>query len=84
MPKCPIGCGECCDEWAYVEALWEKGKKYLRRGDPCPNLGASGCVLPRNQRPKVCRDHLCNRALQAIEMLKHKGRPKLDSEDWGY
>jgi hypothetical protein len=65
MPKCPISCGECCDQWGYIEVLW-RGNHHLHRDDPCPYLGPDGCQLPRGQRPKACKDYLCARAQQVI------------------
>lgn len=73
MPKCPVGCGECCDDWSYIGELWTKERrKTLNRDDPCPNLGPEGCVLPRNRRPKICREHLCARAKHALEVLRQE------------
>ena len=72
MAKCPINCGDCCKEWGYVEELWTPETSHLNMDDPCPNLGASGCVLPRDKRPKICREHLCDRALQVLQLLKSK------------
>ncbi len=67
MAKCPISCGDCCDEWAYVEVLWPHEGFHLNRDDPCPNLGADGCTLSRSKRPRVCLNHLCSRALHILK-----------------
>jgi hypothetical protein len=69
VPKCPISCGDCCDQWAYIEVLWH-GNHHLNREDPCPNLGPDGCILPRSKRPKACRDYMCSRAKQLVQELK--------------
>jgi hypothetical protein len=68
MAKCPIGCGECCDDWAYIEALWTKEHRHLNRDDPCPNLGPQGCRLARSKRPRICLDHLCSRATMVLKL----------------
>jgi hypothetical protein len=65
VPKCPISCGECCDQWAHVEVLWRK-HRHLDMDDMCPHLGPDGCLLPRKHRPRVCREHLCARAREAL------------------
>ena len=70
MPKCPILCGECCDQWAYISVLWHK-HHHLHRDDLCPNLDPDGCRLPRKHRPRVGREHLCSRARQ---VLPHKSK----------
>ena len=67
MPKCPISCGECCDDWAYIEVLWHNNR-HLDMDDLCPNLGPHGCLLPRSHRPKACRNHLCSRAKHVLSL----------------
>lgn len=67
MPKCPISCGECCDQWAYIEVLWHNNR-HLDMDDLCPNLGSKGCRLPRPHRPRICREHLCQRAKQVLAL----------------
>jgi hypothetical protein len=62
MSKCQISCGDCCDQWAYVDALWRKHRRHHRRDDPCPHQGTGGCELLRRRRPKVCQEFLCVRA----------------------
>jgi Fe-S-cluster containining protein len=65
VPKCPISCGECCDQWVHIEVLWHDNR-HLDMDDLCPNLGSDGCRLPRSHRPRACREHLCSRAKQVL------------------
>jgi hypothetical protein len=64
MPTCPISCGDCCDQWANVDILWDRNHRRRGRDDLCPHLGSDGCLLSRSRRPKVCLDFLCDRALK--------------------
>jgi len=75
VPKCPISCGDCCDQWAYIEVLWH-GNHHLSPDDPCPNLGPDGCVLPRSKRPKACREYLCDRARQVIKQMELESKAR--------
>ena len=72
MAKCPINCGDCCKYWAYVPDLWTPETMHLNRDDPCPNLGPEGCKLSMEERPKVCRDHLCDRAKHILKLMQEK------------
>ncbi len=67
MPRCPISCGDCCDQWADVDVLWNRNRGQLYRDEPCPHLGSKGCTLTRNRRPKVCLEFLCVLALHTIK-----------------
>ncbi len=70
MPKCPISCGECCDQWGYIEALYNK-HRHLHKDDQCPNLGPDGCQLSRARRPKLCQDYLCARGRSMLKGSWH-------------
>jgi hypothetical protein len=59
---CPIACGECCRYWRDVDELVEKFPTQSYWQD-CPNLDETkGCILPRNERPDVCNEYLCEKA----------------------
>jgi hypothetical protein len=68
VPKCPISCGECCDQWAHIEVLWHNNR-HLDLDDPCPKLGPHGCRLPRKHRPRACREYLCSRAKEVLQLM---------------
>jgi hypothetical protein len=59
---CPIACGECCRYWRDVDELTTKfpNQSYWQS---CPNHDETkGCTLPRNERPDVCNEYLCEKA----------------------
>jgi hypothetical protein len=62
MPKCQKACGECCNYWIEVYTKtpsYFRGVKDPSKHDDCPNLGPTGCKLPRERRPAACNRYLC-------------------------
>lgn len=51
--ECPTGCGECCYRPGY------KFAKPYREDGYCRHWDDTGCTLPREERPTVCRAYLC-------------------------
>ena len=62
---CPVACGKCCvDDWTTVKELQKRfpleAVKPVKFQPHCPLLGDDGCTLPREERPAVCKDFLCD------------------------
>ena len=54
--ECPTGCGACC------HLPGAKICQPYRPDGNCRFLTDSGCRLPREKRPVICREYLCNSA----------------------
>lgn len=62
--ECPVKCGYCCNEWKDLVAFGHFANEILWGGH-CPNLGQTGCKLPRRKRPIECTAYLCELAILA-------------------
>lgn len=60
--ECPIKCGKCCYDPEYPDDDEE----------PCHYWSASGCKLPRDDRPGFCNIFLCK---LAEEYMNRNGIP---------